>query len=275
MNEQEPLRILIDQPLCGVMNMAVDEAVLQGVNQGASPATLRFYRWAEPTVSLGYFQKYEELLGQDEAIRQLPMVRRQTGGGAILHDDELTYSLILPLDGSIAETDIEKMYQLVHNTFIAILGRYGVNVKYRGGSESGNSQRGPFFCFARRHRLDLMVEGEKLVGSAQRRIKNAVLQHGSLILSSRFAQQRCAQLATAAKIPINLNDFIAEVTGHLSGKLGSKTVNGNLSDEEQQQLTKLQEKYSSDEWNRRKTSAPKAILKCQSAFADKNENKRA
>ena len=241
---QSKLRLLVDGPQEGAVNMAVDEAILGAVNKGKSSATLRFYQWDEPTISLGYFQKYEELAGQDEEIRKMPVVRRQTGGGAILHDDELTYSLILPLDGTIAVTDIEKMYQLVHNAFIVTLGEYGIEIEYRGGQDDGNSQRGPFFCFARRHRLDLIAGGDKLVGSAQRRVKNAVLQHGSLILERHFTQQPSSEAAKLAQKPINLKEFIPQVAANISKKMGLSIKEGQLSENERERSIELQKKYS-------------------------------
>jgi lipoate-protein ligase A len=253
-NNHSVLRIIIDGLLPGVVNMAVDESILQAVNGGTSPATLRFYRWDEPTISLGYFQKHEDLVLQDEVIRKMPVVRRQTGGGAILHDDELTYSLVLPLNEPKQLTNIENLYQLVHDGYLTALAELGVRAEYRGGTDSGNAQRGPFFCFARRHRLDLVVDGDKLLGSAQRRIRNAVLQHGSLILARHFHQQPCAQLKEAATVkgPIDLNTLIGDVTDYISGQLRLKRVDGKLSDKEQEQSVKLQNKYNGHEWNRQR-----------------------
>ena len=266
-NNHSVLRIITDGSLPGAMNMAVDESILQAVNGGVSPATLRFYRWDEPTISLGYFQKHEDLVLQDEVIRKMPVVRRQTGGGAILHDDELTYSLVLPLNKPKQSTNIEScrvgsyptrfsnienLYQLVHNSYLTALAKLNVQVEYRGGTDSGNAQRGPFFCFARRHRLDLVVDGDKLLGSAQRRIKNAVLQHGSLILARHFLQQPCAQLKEIVKGPIDLNMLIDDVADYISGQLRLKKTDGQLSDEEQEQSVKLQKKYNGHEWNRQR-----------------------
>lgn len=253
-NEHHILRIITNGPLPGVVNMAVDESILQAVNKGTSPATLRFYRWDKPTISLGYFQKFEDLALQDEVIQQMPVVRRQTGGGAILHDDELTYSLVLSLNEPKQLTNIENLYQLVHDGYLTALAKLGVRAEYRGGTDRGNAQRGPFFCFARRHRLDLIVDGDKLLGSAQRRIRNAVLQHGSLILGRHFPQQPCAQLeeAVTVKGPIDLNMLIDDVADYISGQLRLKRSNGKLSDKEQEQSVKLQKKYEGHEWNRQR-----------------------
>ncbi len=251
---QSTLRVILDEAKPGAVNMAIDEAILEAVNEGLSPATLRFYRWEEPTISLGYFQKYEELAEQEEAIRRLPVVRRQTGGGAILHDDELTYALILPIRGPEKEsvTSIEVMYQIVHDAYIRSLERLGVRAGYRGGEDRGNAQRGPFFCFARRHRLDLVVGEDKLLGSAQRRVKKAVLQHGSLILGRHFPQQPSAAVAEAAEREVDMELFIRGVIEIIGEHLELKVVEGAMSEDELSRLGRLREKYEGDEWNQQR-----------------------
>ena len=232
--------------------MAVDEGVLLAVGEGQAPATLRFYRWNEPTISLGYFQTYAELHEQEEAIRRLPVVRRQTGGGAILHDDEITYSLVLPIHDENRSTDIADLYRLVHDAFIATLETRGVAVDYRGGQESGNSQRGSFFCFVREHRLDLVLQGEKILGSAQRRMKHAVLQHGSLILGQHFPQQPSAELRSAIDSSFALDEILAAVMEKIGRQLGLDVEPGELSDWEREKVTKLLEKYGGETWTRQR-----------------------
>ena len=96
MNTKHTIRVIHDPALDGPTNMARDEALLSRVGRGASVPTLRLYQWDPPTVSLGYFQKYAEYECLGPPAGGLPVVRRQTGGGAILHDLELTYSLTLP-----------------------------------------------------------------------------------------------------------------------------------------------------------------------------------
>jgi len=242
------LRVIVDSAQSGPVNMAIDEAILAAVNGGSQGATLRFYQWAEPTISLGYFQKHDEYLAQDAIVRTLPMVRRQTGGGAILHDDELTYSLIVPLDED-SSIDIEGLYRLVHDAFIFVLYQLGVQVDYRGGEDRGNSQRGPFFCFSRLHRLDLVVGEEKLLGSAQRRMKNAVLQHGSLILDRHFEQQKSAALNEVVQIPAEVEKMANSLAVRIAGGMNLQPQFLPLSDAEQAAATKLQEKYGGQPWN--------------------------
>ncbi len=253
MFSHDQLRIIIDQPLPGVQNMATDEAILIAVNEGKSPATLRFYQWDEPTISLGYFQKYNEVDDLDDTIGKMPVVRRQTGGGAILHDDELTYSLTMPLDNPLTPTEsIEDLYRIVHDAFVEILAQYNITATYRGGEDRGNAQRGPFFCFARTHRLDLVIDDDKLLGSAQRRVKNAALQHGSLILKRHFKQQPSAEILPSTGNSFDLPTFIEHLTTTIAKSLKMSAVSLPLSKEELQRAGELQDKYQGDEWNQQR-----------------------
>ncbi|HOW19210.1 MAG TPA: hypothetical protein PLC79_09250, partial [Phycisphaerae bacterium] len=101
MAADDSIRVLIDPPLDGPTNMARDEALLRRVACGETAATMRLYEWQPPTLSLGYFQAYDDVSQQPPAIRSMPVVRRLTGGGAIVHADELTYSLIVPGDSPL------------------------------------------------------------------------------------------------------------------------------------------------------------------------------
>ncbi len=257
MSDELTLRVLAEGAAGGAWNMAVDEALLEAVGAGASPATLRFYEWEEPTISLGYFQRHVEAGEQAGPVGRLPVVRRQTGGGAILHDDELTYSLVLPLgakggSGAVDANNIEAVYRLVHDAFIAVLAGWGVEAAYRGGSDSGNAQRGPFFCFARQHRLDLVVAGDKLLGSAQRRVKQAVLQHGSLILGRRFSEQPAAELRALAGKAFDLAALTEQVAGRISAALGLRERTGRLSEAERGRAQELLDKYEGSPWNQQR-----------------------
>lgn len=239
----------MNKPLAGVENMAIDEAILEAVDAGQSSPTLRFYQWDQPTISLGYFQKIAEWQEQDSMIRELALVRRKTGGGAILHDQEITYSLTLPLNQGLPITEIQSMYKLVHDACIAVLAESGTEAVYRNESDSGNAQRGPFFCFARKHCLDLVKGGEKLMGSAQRRTKNACLQHGSLIINRSYQQQPSAAVTSNSQTDFNLNPFTHDVAQRIGQGLHLKVQAGSLHQIEKKKLPELRKKYGSKEWN--------------------------
>ncbi len=190
MNEAFPCQLIIDPPADGAWNMALDEALLQfAAEEGI--ASLRFYQWQTPTLSLGYFQQYEDRQNHPPSLGAA-VVRRQSGGGAILHDREITYSISLPKMHPLAK-DAQSLYNTVHKTIATILEGHlpqGHRVSlFEQDLAAGNEE--PFLCFQRRARGDLVYQlieddspmaAKKILGSAQRRSRGAVLQHGSLLL---------------------------------------------------------------------------------------------
>jgi len=192
-------RLIVDPPAAGSWNMSVDEALLSAAVEG-NVTTLRFYQWDEPTLSLGYFQRYDDRQ-QHAASSACAIVRRQSGGGAILHDRELTYSLTLP-PGHPLTRDATVLYTAVHHAFVhwltsrlasANVSRWRLSLN-RQPSRLAPSEE-PFLCFQRRACGDLLLESQdssaansapqafKILGSAQRRHRGAILQHGSLLIS--------------------------------------------------------------------------------------------
>jgi lipoate-protein ligase A len=196
-------RLIFDEPALGACNMAVDESLLVDAAE-SGVTTLRFYRWSEPTLSLGYFQRYEDRQ-QHAASRKCAVVRRQTGGGAILHDREITYSLVLPA-GHLLARHSDSLYAAVHDAFIAALADSfrdadePLTFHRRGEVSNAQPRTEPFLCFERRAMGDVLVDAArrtlpidldssfsdghqwKILGSAQRRSRGALLQHGSLLL---------------------------------------------------------------------------------------------
>ncbi len=182
-------RLIQDPPADGAWNMAVDQALLAEAADGG-PVTLRFYRWDRPTLSLGYFQAHAER-DAHTASRGADLVRRQSGGGAILHDRELTYSLIVPPGHTLA-TQTQVLYDAVHEALVGILSALSpfaadsaaLQLCGEAGGEAPTSE--PFLCFRRRSEGDILLpvgdRTHKVVGSAQRRQRGAVLQHGSILL---------------------------------------------------------------------------------------------
>lgn len=168
--------------------MAIDQALLESV-EADRRATLRLYVWSEPTLSIGYFQKLSDRVGHDESAG-LACVRRATGGGAILHHHELTYSVVIPVERQTGPR--MDLYQQTHLAVINVLSEYGIGAipfrlagSNRGplrDSEKKDSSVEPFLCFQRRSDEDLIVGGYKVLGSAQRKSRHAVLQHGSLLI---------------------------------------------------------------------------------------------
>ncbi|MEN6407760.1 MAG: lipoate--protein ligase family protein [Thermoguttaceae bacterium] len=187
---QFPTFLLLDPPAAGAWNMAVDEALLESAASDGR-CTLRFYQWQEPTLSLGYFQTYADRW-RHEPSRRAAAVRRASGGGAILHDHELTYSFAVPSDHPLA-VDRLGFYRAVHQTLIETLSDWGVAATMFAESSGQPDPREPgcadrrmdhcFLCFQRRAPGDVLVGQAKVAGSAQRRCQGAVLQHGSVLLA--------------------------------------------------------------------------------------------
>lgn len=173
----ELVHVILDEPQSGAWNMAVDEALLEESLRNGT-IFLRLYRWSEATVSLGYFQNPTDQQ-LDPRLANLPSVRRLSGGGAILHHHEQTYSCCLPPSHPLAK-EPSQLYEQVHSAFVAWIAGQGVEIARRGKNFAGPNE--PFLCFQREAAPDLVVSGQKVLGSAQRRRRGAVLQHGSLLL---------------------------------------------------------------------------------------------
>jgi lipoate-protein ligase A len=181
-----PCRLLVHGPSAGAWNMAVDEALLKTAD-AERIATLRLYEWAAPTLSLGYFQPAADR-HQHLASLECPLVRRTSGGGAILHDQELTYSFAMPIERQSA-ADAARLSVSIHESLATALARLGISASLCQETAPRNAEQ-PFLCFARRAVGDLLVHDCKIAGSAQRRRRGAILQHGSVLLaSSRFAPE--------------------------------------------------------------------------------------
>jgi lipoate-protein ligase A len=174
------------EPASGTWNMALDEALLErALAEGIGH--FRLYRWSAPTISLGYFQDYDPA-AWPEPLRGLDVVRRLSGGGAILHHHELTYSCSLP-PGHPYSGDPTRLYVDVHQVLIAQLAKQNFECRFRGTPKSF-SEGVPFLCYSRGDERDLVHRSHKIVGSAQRRRKGAILQHGSVLLRrSEFAPE--------------------------------------------------------------------------------------
>jgi len=244
------MRLLIDQPIDGATNMARDEALLLLVGQGSSPATLRFYQWDPPTISLGYFQKYQEYEQLPPPAGELAVVRRTTGGGAILHDREWTYSLTLPMDfGLLRKGSTVNLYELVHDALIDTLDLLSIRACRSGSSDHSSARRGPFFCFDRRHELDVLIADRKLAGSAQRRTTQAVLQHGSIMLANKFDQHQVATIQD--HIFLHQESLLDPLIDALSRRLDVEIEPGEWSADELASTEEFKLKYASLKWIRK------------------------
>ena len=174
----EPWRLITTWGATPSFNMGLDQALLE--TPEAVP-TLRFYTWRPDTLSIGYFQRFADVPGVDEAGA---VVRRITGGGAIHHVNELTFSIAVAASHELYRGPIADSYARIHNAIAAALATFGVEARLRGAQAAVSDREGTGMCFHHSTALDLVWNGAKGVGSAQRRTRGRVLHHGSIKLGS-------------------------------------------------------------------------------------------
>ena len=178
-------RLLVDAAAGGAWNMAVDEVLLDGVAAGTTPPTLRFYEWMPPCLSLGYFQPFDVVDVDGCRALGIEVVRRPTGGRAILHDRELTYSVALPASLLGHDGGVLPSYYRLSLALQDGLSGLGVPATLAPESVGSSGQHGPV-CFDRPSAHEILLNGRKLVGSAQMRRGGGLLQHGSILIEPRI-----------------------------------------------------------------------------------------
>ena len=238
--------LLDPEPAAGAWNMAVDELLLEAAVE-RNEIAVRWYRWSEATVSLGYFQP-ATAVAADPPLAKLPAVRRLTGGGAILHHHELTYSCAVPAEHPLAREPL-RLYEDVHTAIVGVLARRDVVAALRGSRAPGAAE--PFLCFGRGDPRDVVFRGQKILGSAQRRRRGAVLQHGSLLLAASPAAPDFAGLHDLAGRPVLDPANVDELADALAAALGGRTERRPLTRAEQDRAHLLSsERYEHLGWHR-------------------------
>ncbi len=273
-------RLLITPPTDGATNMAVDEAMLFAQADGAGRPTLRLYRWDPPCLSLGYNEPCADV---DEAACDrlgYTWVRRPTGGRAILHTDELTYSVVVPAEEPRVTGGIVESYRRLSTGLLTGLRALGADVFQAQTEKVVNPDQGAA-CFDTPSNYEITVSGKKLVGSAQVRRRGMVLQHGTLPLVGDLTrifdclrgtdsalpdsnlppdvdQRRADLLARACTLEWALGrevpfDEVADALTHgFTSALKLKLEPGQLTDFERSLVERLRgEQYANDDWNRR------------------------
>ncbi len=171
----------------GRENMALDEKLLDQAAEGEVIPTLRLYTWDPPAVSLGRFQAIETAVRADACRRHgFDVVRRFTGGRAVLHHQELTYCIVSRTDNPLFPQDVLGTYKVIAEGLLACLENLGIRAEMvsRSGRHAGLVERKPKdpSCFSSPSWYEILVDGRKIIGSAQRRVSGAFLQHGSILM---------------------------------------------------------------------------------------------
>jgi lipoate-protein ligase A len=231
----------------GSHNMAVDEALLKSVAEG-SPATLRFYGWSAPTLSLGYFQIASERSRHPDSLN-CELVRRASGGGAILHEHELTYSFATPARGKRGAAN--DLYLTFHESLIKALSDYGISAKLHA-ADDGISDAA-FLCFQRRADGDVVLDGKKIMGSAQRRWRTAILQHGSLLLNRSRHAPELPGLRELSQVDFETEALLRSWRETLARRLNLEFQIDDLTDREEREAATLnRDKFRNPAWTQRR-----------------------
>jgi lipoyl(octanoyl) transferase len=213
----------------GPVNMATDELLLEKALTGM--ACCRWYAWEPATLSLGYFQHHEERLN-NPLWRNVPWVRRATGGGAIWHNNEKTYALALPAE-VVVQKPPSQWHEFLHRSMVDVLRHADISATVLEGQRPKQAEL-DFLCFTVPQPGDVIYEGRKIIGGAQRLKYGAFLQHGSLTHpAAGILQERW--FTSLAKL------------------LRGEVVNSEWTPEDQERIGGLvSKKYSQDVWNRKR-----------------------
>jgi len=259
-------RLIDSGPGPGAWNLALDEAIFQSVRAGTSPPTLRLYRWSSPTLSIGYAQDRDRDVDRDACReRGIAVIRRVTGGRAVLHDAEVTYSVLAPEGLPGFGTGLEEAYRRIAAGLVAGLRLLGIRAAAPSPGPRGSS-RGPrqAACFAAAARHEIAVGGRKLIGSAQRREGGAFLQHGSILMKSHEtllgqvlrgppAANRAARMAGLADLLPRCpapETAVAAIADGCAVAWGVRFLAAGITPEEERGAWALEaSRYCSEEWN--------------------------
>jgi lipoate-protein ligase A len=259
-------RLLVTEPLDGAFNMALDEVLLLGRLANAAPPTLRFFAWRPATISLGYGQPLDHRIDVTAAAALgIGLVRRPTGGSAILHegpDLELTYSVAASAGDFDGASDLLETYRWIGAALAAGIRRLGAPVEMVPVQPSDPTAM-PTFCFARTGSYELEIAGLKVVGSAQRRQGAGFLQHGSVMLGAAPDRLRSifptesdplAGMTTLEAVLHRRPSFDETMTALAEGFREANRLDlapgGLAADEMELAESLVREKYGTDRWTR-------------------------
>jgi lipoate-protein ligase A len=286
MNNSQAWRVIVDLEQDAFTNMAIDEALFEGQIGGGSPPTVRFYSWHPPTVSLGYAQKIETIDLESCRASGISVVRRITGGRAILHEGDFTYSITARENNPVVQGTLMDTYRKISHGLLAGLQQLGVQAAFSPGEKNPcgepvlrpgvspdaeeDTRGSSAACFAATSRYELTVEGRKIIGSAQRRRQGAVLQQGSLplqdssnklfsllwfsdpwqrLLAHERYLKRATSLYEALHRPVTFDDVAAAFLSGMKSAFQVDLAPGCLHPDEITQAVGLRSKYATQAWN--------------------------
>ncbi|MFH1092785.1 MAG: biotin/lipoate A/B protein ligase family protein [Candidatus Omnitrophota bacterium] len=257
-------RVIVSPDTDPYMNMAVDEALLQTYDFKKQTPVLRFYRWMTPAVSIGVSQKPLDALNLTfMRTKNIAFVRRMTGGEGIYHKDEITYSLVCSKNDLSLPDSVRKSFRIITDFILAAYRSWGLNPYYAGDTQEYSHGETVSFCYSTKEHFDVMVDGKKLGGNAQKRVGDIVFQHGSIPLRLNFPmikscfrgdlgdiENNIISLVDACGKNIEFNEGVDRFKESFAKTFSAKMTKSFFSDHEQDLAYALcQEKYKTKDWN--------------------------
>ena len=262
--------LLVDNtPQEGAWNMAVDEYLFRSV-QKCTYTVLRFYMWKRPTISLGYSQKFENMVDWDSYQKHgVGVVRRITGGKLVLHHQELTYCICSSDTDAFTDT-LGGSYKLISEALIIGLNKMGINAVLAGSTPS-HYARGNFLCFSSHAQNEIGVKGKKLIGSAQKRKGNYFLQHGSIPIredeallrkvsysNNKMENIHITSLQTLLNREIHFNEAVKYLSQGISEYFRINLKPKSLTNSEKATIEDIRrQKYGNPDWTFNRTESSK------------------
>lgn len=266
-------RLIKNKSYDGAMNMAIDEAITIAYNEGKTKPTLRFYTWNPSCITIGYFQKNDDINSEKCKEDGIDVIRRITGGRAVLHEDELTYSIIVGEDNHLMDKSINLSYRFISEGIARGLNLYGIEVDDLNKGERIERDSLSAACFNAHALYEICINKKKVVGSAQNRKNGVVLQHGSIILkfdSNRlfdfiniedenkkqrlinFTSRKASGIENEINSKIDINKLEECIIKGISKQFNVMFIEEEISDYELNLANKLYKKYMSDEYNKKR-----------------------
>lgn len=231
----------------GAWNMAADETLLEAAAAGI--ASIRLYSWAQPTLSLGYFQGSASSRTYPR-LGKLAWVRRPSGGAALVHHLELTYALALP-PGFPWQKRGESWLRRMHSILADALASLGVLVRLCGEDEE--KKLGDVLCFLHHTPGDLLLADAKIAGSAQRKQRGALLQHGSILLAASPYAPLLPGIRELTGVHLSVESLCAAVIDLLAQQTGWQFVSAEWTARERERIDeRTTGKYTSPAWNEKR-----------------------
>ncbi len=263
-------RFIPFERLTAFENMAIDEAIFRENQRTYALPTLRFYSWSPPSVSLGYFQPTLEEVNVEACRRySVDIVRRPTGGKAVLHENDLTYAVIASECNSLFPPDILGTYKVISSCIAGGLSELGIDAEMEGEKRANQDDSLKAACFSSPSRYELLVKKKKICGSAQLRSKGVFLQHGSILVDfdplktctlllpqgsmTRQAEKLHGSVTSIHEqvgASVSVEEICHVIKISFEKKLAIKLVEGCLTPEEESlKLRLMNDKYMNDKWN--------------------------